>query len=291
MDSSRFLWTRHIPTFRHGQVCQAKDQASPGLLAPIEADDTLSKQSLMPKEPERLAFHIGAFTPATLPMARLAEYMLDLARLLGERERVHFVEVAEGSANLVHVIEHEAFPRVRERIATAKTGQGDPEILTAYESIDRKLREDNASAVLVRTSVVRGKLLQFPGASRRLDEQYGPLSEPGQVYGIPISVGGKRSVVNINLQDGDAVHFCEATRDVALEIAPYLFHAHIRAFGTGKYTREVDGVWKMSGFRITHFDVLDSAPLDQAVQRLREVTKRTELPRDIINRLSVVHGD
>ena len=33
-----------------------------------------------------------SFTPATLPMARLAEYLADLATVLGEKEHVHFLE-------------------------------------------------------------------------------------------------------------------------------------------------------------------------------------------------------
>ena len=37
---------------------------------------------------------IDVFTPETLPMQRLSLYMAELAKLLGEPERVHFVEVA-----------------------------------------------------------------------------------------------------------------------------------------------------------------------------------------------------
>lgn len=34
-------------------------------------------------------------TPLTLPMARLAEYLTDLAMLMGHHESVHLVNVAE----------------------------------------------------------------------------------------------------------------------------------------------------------------------------------------------------
>ena len=34
-------------------------------------------------------------TPLTLPMARLAEYITDLAMIMGHRESVHFIKVYE----------------------------------------------------------------------------------------------------------------------------------------------------------------------------------------------------
>lgn len=35
-------------------------------------------------------FQIDAYAPETIPMVRLATYLLELARLFGEPERVHF---------------------------------------------------------------------------------------------------------------------------------------------------------------------------------------------------------
>ncbi len=51
---------------------------------------------------------IDAYSPKTIPMASLASYMNDLARLLGELASVHFVRLEEGSTVLVH----EAVPDV-----------------------------------------------------------------------------------------------------------------------------------------------------------------------------------
>jgi hypothetical protein len=43
--------------------------------------------------PVEYVFRIDAFTPDTLPMARLAEYLSALAKLLGHQEHTHFVRV------------------------------------------------------------------------------------------------------------------------------------------------------------------------------------------------------
>jgi hypothetical protein len=42
-----------------------------------------------------------SYTPATLPMERLADYIAVLARLLGDQANVHFRGVEHGSAVLV----------------------------------------------------------------------------------------------------------------------------------------------------------------------------------------------
>jgi hypothetical protein len=44
---------------------------------------------------------IDVYTPATIPMARLAEYMQEFAVLLGEAKSVHFVRLEEGSLNAI----------------------------------------------------------------------------------------------------------------------------------------------------------------------------------------------
>ena len=69
-------------------------------------------------------FHIDAFTPASLPMAHLAEYMAALAAFLGQRERVHFLRLEGGSTVLVQEIEVEAAPKVRERLEGVRRGDG-----------------------------------------------------------------------------------------------------------------------------------------------------------------------
>ena len=69
--------------------------------------------------------------PATLPMARLAEYMTDLALILGEKEHVHFIELRESSAAVAHAIDHEAIPKVRARVHAVKTGDAQPEAMNA----------------------------------------------------------------------------------------------------------------------------------------------------------------
>jgi hypothetical protein len=242
----------------------------------------------MTKQREILEFVIGAYSPETIPMARLAAYMGQFAALLGEPDKVHFVTVATGSARLRAAIEHEAIPKVRKRVVDARTMDGDSEVARAYENLDRFLREDNADGELRTVDGTKqvAPLLYFPGVKRERDEEYGPFHQQSQVYGVPISVGGKKALANVNLEDGDRTYYCEATRDIALRIAPLLFHNRVRASGMGKYLRNAAGAWQMQSFRIADFEVLDARPLAETVERLRSVSRKTGLDRDIIAKLA-----
>ena len=73
---------------------------------------------------ERFHFKIEGFTPETLPMSRLALYLSDLADLLGHEDKVHFVRVAKGSADLVHAVDEELQVEVIERVRLVKQGLG-----------------------------------------------------------------------------------------------------------------------------------------------------------------------
>jgi hypothetical protein len=55
-------------------------------------------------------------------MARLAEYLKELAKLLGSEERVHFLRVDEGSANCLMEVEPEYEPVISERVRLAQAG-------------------------------------------------------------------------------------------------------------------------------------------------------------------------
>jgi hypothetical protein len=93
-------------------------------------------------------FKIDAYSPDTIPMARLAEYMAGLAQLLGEPAAVHFKRLEAGSTVLVHNVEGEAAPIVRHRLAAVRRGDGPPEALRAFKTLNKYLRDNNAVGVL-----------------------------------------------------------------------------------------------------------------------------------------------
>lgn len=223
----------------------------------------------MSKHSER-RFKIDVFTPETLPMERLAEYMLQFAKLLGEPERVHFVDVESGSAVLRARVEDVAVPKVERRLSDASRGQGDVVALKALQSLDDMLAEDNAVGQLLGDG--GAEIIAFHGRNRPKPLEYGPFREDGVLEGVIIKIGGKGASVPIWLQDGETIYKnCIARRPLARELAKHYDARLLRVSGSGNWVRLATGSWLMRSFEIKDFEVLDDAPLAEVIRRLHGV--------------------
>lgn len=188
-------------------------------------------------------------TPLNLPMARLAEYLTELATLYGYKDYVHFLRVDEGSAAPVVLIDEEEEVRILERVRKSPTVEGEPAAHRAYEALNHKLIEDNAVA---RIADFKGaKILAFPGKETAIPKVYGPFSEQGFVDGEIVRVGGKDETIPIWLRRADGrMFYCETTnRQIAEELAKLLYRT-IRAFGYGTWLRNENEEWVLQKFVI-----------------------------------------
>lgn len=211
-------------------------------------------------------FKIGAYTPETIPMARLADYLVELAKVLGHEQSVHLVELESGSTAVVHRVEHDAIPKVVARARGVTTGEAPQEAQRAYDRINKYLREDNAAAVLRRGK--RGtKILEFPGVSQA--EEVFTVSQLGSISGEIVRVGGTQEQVPVLLEtEGRQLSGCHTNRQLAKQLAQHLFE-QVRLTGQGYWFRNADGDWELNHFRIDHFETLSDANLTTALHELR----------------------
>jgi hypothetical protein len=221
----------------------------------------------MPRS-RQYTFKIDAFTPATIPMARLAEYMRELAKLLGETDNVHFVRIAKGSIALVHEVEFDAVPKVEERVTNARQDRGPAEPIQAIKNINRMLRENNGVGVLRRQ---RETVVKFPGREEILPS-FGLISQEGSLDGFVNVVGGDTDPCPVHLKSTDGqTYLCDADRAIAKELARNMFDLEIRVHGIGKWFRDDEGQWRLDRFRIRHFEFLKDLPLTAVVAELRTI--------------------
>ncbi len=222
------------------------------------------------KEQHEYRFVIDAFSPDTLPMSRLAEYMGELARLLGRLDQVHFDRVEEGSTVLVPKVEAEAKPEVDERIQSLTEQNPREDVLRAFNALNDYLTNDEATGSLRESG--GGKVIQFPGAKQPAPATFGAFNQPSVLDGVLIRIGGRDDTVPVHLRDGDRIHLCNTTREMARRLASYLYGPTLRVHGKGRWERDRKGAWQMRRFNITNFEQLDDAPLEQVTQRLREMS-------------------
>jgi hypothetical protein len=216
-------------------------------------------------------FKIDAYSPETMPLNRLAEYLDDLAKLFGESQSVHLIKIEEGSTVPVLKVEREAEPKVRERLRLVRTNDAPAEAMRAAKDIDERLRRDNAKAVII--DPVDSKLIEFRGRDLNRFVEYGPFTQADTLDGTPIMIGGEEDPVPVHLEGRKRgeIYICRASRSTAKELAPYLFSTYIRAEGMARWIRRRNGEWEMRRFTIKSFTPLKERTLRETIDELRAV--------------------
>ncbi|HMS83809.1 MAG TPA: hypothetical protein PKD12_09165 [Nitrospira sp.] len=219
-------------------------------------------------KPAEYKFKIDAFSPQTIPMVRLGEYLSSLAKFLGETGMVHFVDMRQGSTVLLHKIQTEAVPKVQARIERVRKGIASMEEMRPYETLNEMLREDNGIGFL---HAGRGKILKFPGRESEDKLDYGEFYQEGSIDGIPIWVGGTQEVINITVQEGKRTFRCTASKDIGRKIADHLWSTPLRFSGRGRWKRSHHGDWELMVLKVNSFTPLKTTSLQEVVGELRSI--------------------
>ena len=215
--------------------------------------------------------YIKAYTPETIPMVRLAQYMQNLAIILGHDTRVHFEKLKSGSTQIVTRIVHEDVPKVATRLAQVKRGEGSTEAKRAQAEIDRLLAEDNATGFVYEDDRENTKIIAFPGVTRPKLATFGPFSQEGSLDGILISVSGADQTVHLQLQDGEVKYTgIETNRETARNLAKFMYEP-VRIFGTGRWLRDHEGSWILKKFKVESYHVLADDGLEDVIDQMRKI--------------------
>jgi hypothetical protein len=232
-------------------------------------------------------FVIDAFSPKTIPMARLAEYMGHLAAMFGERSSVHFERLETGSTVLVSKIEREAVPKVRQRVVSVRRREGPSEGMRAYKAINKLLREDDGIGLL-KERQKGATIIRFPGREEA-EETFPTVRQYGSVDGVVVRIGGTDQTVHVTLEiDNEVVAGCFTNRQIAKELAHKLFEP-VRLHGRGRWNRDGDGRWTLLDFKIESFDPLVDATLSEALAELRAI-KADWGPDALVELPAIRHG-
>jgi hypothetical protein len=121
---------------------------------------------------QELRFYMEPYTPDTLPLGRLAEYLAHLAKVIGDDGSVHLIELEEGSTVFVNNVDPEALPRIYDRIAAVKQGDAPRDAMDGYRALNAMLEQDNGSGALLEPT--GAQILQFPGQVGARNVRFSP---------------------------------------------------------------------------------------------------------------------
>jgi hypothetical protein len=218
---------------------------------------------------KEIRFHIEGTTPQMLPMARLAEYLKELAVLCGHSKHVHFLRVETGSAPCVLEVDQEYEPKILARIQRAKTAKGPKDAVKANSNLIYMLKKDRFSAEF---KAENGELIAaYPLATERKQETFGPFWQEGSLDGIVVRLGGIDETLPVHLVYEGRQYICNASREIVRQLGPKIWGDPIRAHGKGKWYRNEQGQWEMMFFDIHSVEGLEQSTLSEAVARLRAI--------------------
>lgn len=216
---------------------------------------------------------IDAYTPDTIPMNRLAEYLAALSKLLGYQANVHFSRLEKGSLLSVAAIEDVVSPMVDDRVSQAAAGTAANDALIAYADINRLLKQDNAIGELRgrKKTGATAVVIQFPGRDSPDPEKYAAFWEPAELDGELVRIGGRDSSAHAQIVDMDGRTWSiTLARELASRIAPYLYKgAVLRISGVARWERNEAKEWKLLDFKAEEFKILEDLDLDEITTQLR----------------------
>lgn len=216
---------------------------------------------------------IEGYTPEAIPMGRLAEYMADFAKLLGGDGGVHFVGLERASVGIRARVNEPQSSAVRERVQAVKRHEGPADARAAYRSINERLREDRTYASVVRPT--GAQILQFPGIKAPPVPVFKPVEQDDHLSGQVVGVGGrskKAADVPVYIDTGGPVVVtCHASRDLARDLAQYLFEKPLRFSGRATWVRGPEGGWTLDKFLVRDFEPVEADTLADIASALRAI--------------------
>ena len=219
-----------------------------------------------PEDPNKYVLKIKDLTPSTTSMARAAQYIKELAKLMGSDQSVHLNRVFEASLNFESLVDPAASEKVFARLANPYSTS---ESKKAYENIHRCLYEDRTSATLT----LNGSEILFIDGNDYLPEQNEiyPL-EFCTIRGELIQIGGRDSSVPFDLiEQGSATKIHgNVDKSLAKSLAKHLFGL-IEVSGLGNWEYSPDkNIWKLCNFEVQKFHPIEVYDELESIELLHE---------------------
>jgi hypothetical protein len=232
---------------------------------------------------EEIEIVIPGFTPETIPLDRLIEYLQRFADMVGEPREMHLVRIDKSSAKPVLKMPAPTASRVRERISTVRAGRGTREQGAAFRRLRRMVQQDGGEPALIRgdSGVILLSVQPLPPEEGTVVG----VRQQTQFDGVLQRVGGSGDYIPVQMRDlsGAVVSGFSAERDVAKAMARNLFEP-LRVYGTGSWDRDASGAWSLNRMLIRSFDVLKDEDIGDVLKALRDAN--VAWPADADDRLA-----
>lgn len=203
-------------------------------------------------------------------MARLAEYLQQLAAIFGEVKSVHFARVEKACLKVVANLDPGVpAQRVQSRIYAVRDKNAPSEAMRAADRINEMVAEDRGVARITYGAAV---ILRFPGRVSAIDKPLSIVDHAtitGRLYALSEDPsGGIRA--RIRPRGVSGYISCTADRDIGGDLRNF-FADNVRVHGRGTWQRSTGGEWSCLSLHIEDARPVKDVTLREAVNSLREI--------------------
>ena len=237
----------------------------------------------MKKDFDIFSLHIKSFTPETIPFKRLLEYLAQLEKLF-DGEDVHFIKVAKGSAAPEFIVKTDIAYKIEEKINSLNNTDN-----PMFSKFARLLQEDNTSAYFTKN---KKRIFEIKVANDNLQKY--DIKEEYELYGYVIKVGGRDDTVPLSLRDlydDSIIYNCNTNRNLAKDIAKYLFETPIKLSGVANWIKIGNSSWELKSFNIKNFDTIELTTIESDLTKLFEVNKEWYEGHTVESFIEEIRGD
>lgn len=218
---------------------------------------------------------LEGFTPDTIPMSRLAEYLRQMAKMLGYEGAVHFQRVENNCTALVAKIDPRTAGKVRAQVRAIREKKAPADAMNASAAINRMVAEDKTTGLLREQ---KGVVIRFPG-TRPAQNMALEVPDEGTVIGYlyMLSDAGREFHARIKLESGNTL-MCTVTDEIAKKLRSHLFET-VKVSGPGIWARDTDGAWAALKLEIKEVVPVKSTSLRSVIDELRQID--IDWPEDV----------
>ncbi|MGF6208256.1 hypothetical protein [Pseudomonas frederiksbergensis] len=239
------------------------------------------------KKPNTYTLRIVGSKPSKLTLERLAIYLAEMAKLLGEKDNIHFDKLTTGSACLKVWAEPTVASDVYKRIALAtnRSDSASKEALSALDRINQLLAQDGTKGELKNPNGV--VIYPFPGAKIEKPEQELVADQDSTITGQVIKIGGRDDSIPLLVRDSDGREYnCTVIgAQLAKEISAHYLGDVIELSGKARWKRSPAGIWELVHMNIKSWSLLVD-DWDAAFESMEVLAKGWRDVPDVENYLS-----
>jgi hypothetical protein len=235
---------------------------------------------------ERFKFTVPGYSPDTMPLDRLMEYLNQLSIVLGSPGDLHLVAVEKGSTRPVLAMRHDVAAKARHHAREVAHGGGSQRRRDAFDTIRRMVAKDGGKPAVLRAP--RGQvILKFPSVDIGQDQVIQFLRQHTSIEGTLVRLGGIGENAQLLVQElnGSIISGVIASRPLAQQMAPLIYH-DLKLSGIGTWHRNEEGKWQITRLHVQTFEPLDESSLEDVVEQLRAV--KVKWPDDALEQLQAM---